>query len=76
MIRTLALAALLSLGAASAQEAEPSWSVVIHGGAGVIERGDMDAQTEAAYRAAMNDAAVAAGDILAAGVRRWTRWRP
>lgn len=68
MIRTvLALCALGLSSAASAQDAEPSWSVVIHGGAGVIERGDMDAATEAAYRAALNDAAVAAGEILAGG---------
>ena len=67
MFRTLALALSLCFGAASAQEAEPAWSVVIHGGAGVIERGDMDAATEAAYRAALNDAAVAAGEILDAG---------
>ena len=68
MIRTFA--ALFALGlasAASAQEAEPSWSVVIHGGAGVIERGDMDASTETAYRTALNDAAEQAGEILAAG---------
>jgi Asparaginase len=67
VFRILALACSLSIAPASAQEAEPSWSVVIHGGAGVIEREDLDEATEAAYRAAMNDAAVAAGDILAAG---------
>lgn len=67
MIRLLALSACLLAGASHAQEVEPSWSVVIHGGAGVIERSALDAQTEAAYRAAMNDAAVAAGEILDAG---------
>ncbi len=67
MLRTLTLALSLTVGAASAQEAGPSWSVVIHGGAGVIERGDMDAATEAGYRAALDDAAVAAGEILQAG---------
>ena len=69
MIRTLAAIAVLSLTPAAwgQEEAEPAWSVVIHGGAGVIERDNTDASTEAAYRAALSDAAVAAGEILAAG---------
>ena len=32
------------------------WSIVVHGGAGVIERAQMTPETEAAYRAAMNAA--------------------
>lgn len=68
MIRTLIFACVLgSLGTVSAQEAPGDWSVVIHGGAGVIERGDMDAATEAAYRTALNEAALQAGEILSAG---------
>ncbi|MGJ3232966.1 MAG: isoaspartyl peptidase/L-asparaginase family protein [Oceanicaulis sp.] len=69
MIRSLfaaALAAGLAVPALAADDA-PSWSIVVHGGAGVIERGDMDAATEAAYRAAMNDAVEAGGQILAGG---------
>ncbi|MEQ8405089.1 MAG: isoaspartyl peptidase/L-asparaginase [Oceanicaulis sp.] len=64
------LAALLSVFAAApafADDHPPSWSIVVHGGAGVIERGDMDASTEAAYRAALNDAVEAGGQILAGG---------
>jgi len=69
MIRTLAAAAaaLAVSATASAHDHTPQWSIVVHGGAGVIERGDMDASTEAAYRAAMNDAVEAGGQILAGG---------
>ena len=52
---------------ALADDHDSRWSIVVHGGAGVIERGDMDAATEAAYRSAMNDAVEAGGQILAAG---------
>lgn len=44
----------LALGALAAcatpPAAAPQWSIVVHGGAGVIERGQMDAATETAYR--------------------------
>ena len=44
-----------------------TWALAIHGGAGVIERGDLTPQKEAAYRAGL-DAALAAGQkVLAAG---------
>ena len=60
MFRTLgclALAAGLTVSAAQAQEAERGrWALVVHGGAGVIERGAMTPETEAAYRAAMQAA--------------------
>lgn len=45
---------------AAAGPRERRWSLAIHGGAGVIERGDLTAAKEAAYRAAL-DAALAAG---------------
>jgi len=73
MIRTLAawLAALALAPAASSQdEAEnppADWAVVIHGGAGVIERSEMDEATEAAYRQSLSDALDTAGAILAEG---------
>lgn len=62
MRRRLALAVTaLLLAAASASAAErPRWALVIHGGAGVIERSAMDPETDAAYRAAMG-AALARG---------------
>src|SRR6478672_4912811 len=43
------------------------WAVVLHGGAGVIERGSMDAKTEAAYRSSIQKALQAAADVLDKG---------
>jgi L-asparaginase / beta-aspartyl-peptidase len=47
--------------------AAPRWAIVVHGGAGVIERKDLTAEQEAAYRAAMNRAIQAGGAMLAKG---------
>jgi beta-aspartyl-peptidase (threonine type) len=64
---SLALAAALC-ATASAHAAETAkWSIVLHGGAGVIERKDLDPQTEAAYRAALTHALQAGADVLAKG---------
>jgi beta-aspartyl-peptidase (threonine type) len=43
------------------------WTLVVHGGAGVIERSKMDAKTEAAYRASLTHAAEAGAKILDRG---------
>jgi beta-aspartyl-peptidase (threonine type) len=43
------------------QVADKTWALAIHGGAGVIERGDLQPGQEAAYRASLN-AALAAGE--------------
>ncbi len=68
MMRIAAAFAALSVSApAVADDHAASWSIVLHGGAGVIERGDMDAETEAAYREALDAAIRAGGDILADG---------
>lgn len=48
------------------QKAEKSWALAIHGGAGVIERGDLKPPQEAAYRASLN-AALAAGEKVLRG---------
>ena len=45
----------------------PDWSLVVHGGAGVIERASMDAETDAAYRAAMAHALETGSAILSEG---------
>jgi L-asparaginase / beta-aspartyl-peptidase len=45
----------------------PKWALVIHGGAGVIQRDSMDAATEAAYRDAMTAAAAKGQQVLEAG---------
>lgn len=64
-------AVLVTAGAAAAQPASeaprPRWSVAIHGGAGVIERANMDAATEAAYRASLDRALGAATAVLERG---------
>jgi L-asparaginase / beta-aspartyl-peptidase len=43
------------------------WSIVVHGGAGVIERKDMPPATEAAYRAAMKTAIETGAAVLEKG---------
>src|SRR5215475_5186028 len=43
------------------------WAVVLHGGAGVIERSQMDPKTEAAYRADLQTALQKAADTLDKG---------
>ena len=47
--------------------ATPRWSLVVHGGAGVIDRADMTPELEAQYRAAMSSALEAGGAILEHG---------
>ena len=51
---------------AQAQETH-KWAVVLHGGAGVIERSQMDPKTEAAYRADLEIALQKAADVLDKG---------
>jgi beta-aspartyl-peptidase (threonine type) len=60
--------------AAAAQQPEAQqqlgahpWAIVVHGGAGVIERKTMSPQTEAAYRAAMKQATEAGAKVLDQG---------
>jgi L-asparaginase / beta-aspartyl-peptidase len=66
-------ASLLGAGDADAQDAQhgvdprPDWALVLHGGAGVIERGEMDEATEAAYRSALSDALALGASMLEAG---------
>jgi beta-aspartyl-peptidase (threonine type) len=43
------------------------WAVVLHGGAGVIERSSMSPKTEQQYRAGLNEAITAAGSVLNKG---------
>jgi len=43
------------------------WAVVLHGGAGVIERSSMTPQAEQQYRDGLNAAILAAGDVLDKG---------
>ncbi|MFT4953714.1 MAG: beta-aspartyl-peptidase (threonine type) [Brevundimonas sp.] len=65
-LAALAAAAIFS-GAAQAQDAEPRWSLAIHGGAGVIERDDLSPEQDAAYRAALSTALEAGAAVLRNG---------
>lgn len=53
--------------AAQVPAAGHKWAVVLHGGAGVIERKTMNPETEAAYRAALKRSIQAAADVLDRG---------
>ena len=69
MLRTLlpaATAALISLSPALAGD-DGHWALVVHGGAGVIERDSMTAETDAAYRAAMSAALERGEAVLSEG---------
>lgn len=63
----LAIATALLASSAAGAVTPGKWAIVVHGGAGVIERKNMDPTTEAAYRAAMAHALQAGADVLARG---------
>ncbi len=63
----LALALFALSGCAIAPEPAPRWSIVVHGGAGVIERASLTPEVEAQYRAAMQRALTTGGGILERG---------
>lgn len=47
--------------------AGPGWSLVIHGGAGILERSRISPETDAAVRVALDKALAAGSDVLAGG---------
>ncbi len=47
--------------------AKPEWTLLIHGGAGVMRRAEMTPEIDAAYRAGLNDALEAGTKVLASG---------
>jgi beta-aspartyl-peptidase (threonine type) len=63
------LTCVLFASSAGAQDGAgaKAWSLAIHGGAGVIQRGDLTPAKEAAYRAGLVAAMAAGSRILAAG---------
>ena len=64
----LTIAAMLAAPAAArAPKAQPKWALIIHGGAGVIERASMDPATEAAYREALASAVAEGQRVLEKG---------
>lgn len=46
---------------------KPKWTLVVHGGAGIIERGKVTPEQEASVRAGMDAALKAGSDVLARG---------
>jgi len=64
----LIVATLPAMAQTSPQPAPPhKWSIVVHGGAGVIERKSMPPETEAEYRAAMKTAIETGAAVLEKG---------
>ena len=70
-VLTAAAALTLLASPAFAQEA-PTWSLAIHGGAGVIERANLSPERDAAYRAGLQ-AALVCGFAPILGYRVWKR---
>jgi L-asparaginase / beta-aspartyl-peptidase len=64
----LAFGGLMIAAATTAQQpGARRWAIVLHGGAGVIERATMSAETEKAYRASMTRATMAGVQVLDKG---------
>jgi L-asparaginase / beta-aspartyl-peptidase len=66
-MRVIALAVVLAGLVTGSAMAQPKWAIVVHGGAGVIERADLKPEQEAAYRAAMTRVTQAGGEVLEKG---------
>ena len=66
-MRTFALAVVLASLVTGSAMAQPKWAIVVHGGAGVIERADLSPEQEAAYRAAMTKVTKVGGEVLEKG---------
>jgi len=66
-MRVIALAVVLAGLVTGSAMAQPKWAIVVHGGAGVIERADLTPEQEAAYRAAMTKVTRAGGEVLERG---------
>ena len=65
---TVFLAVLLMAAASAAGAApRPKWAIVVHGGAGVIERRDLTPQQDRAYREAMGRIAETGASVLKRG---------
>ena len=72
MRRVAILMAMLALTACAGMESgmaasKPEWTLLIHGGAGVMRRAEMTPEADAQYRAGLNDALEAGSKVLAAG---------
>ena len=63
----LFIIALVTWTLCAPADAAPRWAIVIHGGAGVIERKDLTPEQEAAYRESLTKAIGAGSDVLKKG---------
>jgi L-asparaginase / beta-aspartyl-peptidase len=63
----ISVIAILIMTSALPAQAASTWAIVVHGGAGVIERKDLSPEQETAYRAAMNRAIQAGAAVLTKG---------
>jgi L-asparaginase / beta-aspartyl-peptidase len=61
------LAAFALAACATIEQPAPRWSIVVHGGAGVIERANLTPELEAQYRSALARALAVGGHILDSG---------
>lgn len=60
-------AVMMVLGQGNAQAPQHKWALVVHGGAGVIERSSMTPEAEVKYRAGIKEALDAAAGVLDKG---------
>jgi beta-aspartyl-peptidase (threonine type) len=70
IIRILLSGAIMATTVAAVAQTQPPahrWAIVLHGGAGVIERSSMKPEAEAAYRASITQATEAAAKVLDRG---------
>src|SRR4249919_3226436 len=67
LLLALALSCAIAMPAHAADPPKPKTALVIHGGAGVIERGSMTAEEEKGVRADLNAALDAGNAVLAKG---------
>lgn len=61
------MTATLAVTASAQQPPAHRWAIVLHGGAGIIERASMNPTTEAAYRASLAQATQAGAQVLDRG---------
>lgn len=66
-MRFSVLIAAVALLMTSEAEAAPKWAIVVHGGAGVIERSQLTPEQEKAYRAAMTRVTQSGAKVLENG---------
>ena len=67
MIRPFLIAGALLMSLPATAQTKPEWTLVIHGGAGVMERAKMTPEREAAARKGLDAALEAGSKVLASG---------